>query len=224
MRILSTNELYKLSTAELKEVTMEQIFIANKNIKELEVTGYASLSQAYQSLSRRQGREKPSFSTNLEGLDRPQLVARYTASSSYNSLRTASVFGTRDVNVEIYKNLGYDEEKAKEIVAFLADQEREGKYESEDGTFEGETIYGVDIRMFWKLYKRIEEGTELVKDYDSFFVQSKLWSYIEETGDYSIEGFTKWFEETTQKMDEERNRQEQEENERKWGNGMKNDF
>lgn len=213
MKILSTNELYKLSTAELKELTAEQINIANQNIRELEDTGYATISQAYQRLSSKQGREKPSFSTNLEGLDRPSLVARYTASSSYNALRTANVFGTKETNVDIYMNMGYTKEQAEIMVKAIAKGE---KIIDERGR-------GIDIKQFWKNYRELEE-TGLTGLYDSKLIQTKLRQYMEQTQDDTITNFKAWLDEEFERDKARENEQEQEENERLWGEEIEDEF
>ena len=138
MNILSVNELYKLSLGELRDVTLQQIKIANENIKQLEESGYADLSQAYQQLARKQGRDKPSFSTNVEGLNKTQLVSKYVGSSSYNSLKTSNVFGTKETNVDIYVNMGYTREQAKQIVENMS-----------KGNYSTETTKGIDISCLW---------------------------------------------------------------------------
>lgn len=197
MKILSVDELYKLNIVQLKELTLEQINIANTNIKELEQTGYASLSQAYHSLSKRQGKEQPSFSTNLEGLNYGQLVGRYVASSSYNSLRTANVFGTKEVNVELLRRMGIDKINAEKMVEDIALNEVQA-YHSEKEIVDIKGKYGFDVREYWKIYRNYESDLSVI--YGSTQAQEKLLEYVTThlTGntldDFNLKDYQDWLE------------------------------
>lgn len=178
MKTYSVNDLYKMSLDDLKAVTKNQINIANQNIRELEETGYATLSQAYNSLAKKQGREKPSFSTNLDDLNKPQLVHRYVSATHYNSLRTANVFGTGETNREIYEKMGIEKEKAQQMINDIALNEiRKSRNESEIVNIK--ETYGIDVREFWETYRKYEESEKSkVANYGSTFVQEKLREYI----------------------------------------------
>lgn len=212
MNILSVNELYKLSLGELRDVTLQQIKIANENIKQLEESGYADLSQAYQQLARKQGRDKPSFSTNVEGLNKAQLVSKYVGSSSYNSLKTSNVYGTKETNIDIYVNMGYTREQAKQIVENMS-----------KGNYSTETTKGIDIRKFWKNYRELEQ-TGMVGSYGSTFIQSKLKIYMDQTQNDTISEFQEWLDKELEREQEQENIDEEEENERLWGEDIEDEF
>ena len=211
MKILSIDELYKLNIVQLKELTLEQINVANQNIRELEQTGYASLSQAYQSLSKRQGKDKPSFSTNLEGLNYGQLVSRYVASSSYNALRTSNAFGTKEVNVDLLRRMGIDKEKAKKMVEDIALNEVRAFHNEEEIVNIKET-YGFDVREYWKIYRNYE--SDLVVTYGSTQAQSKLLDYmtshknVNTLEDFNLDDYNEWLEQV--RLDEEKAENERE--------------
>lgn len=220
MNILSVNELYKLSLGELRDVTLQQIKIANENIKQLEESGYASLSQAYSSLAKRQGREKPSFSTNLEGLNHGQLVHRYVGASSYNSLKTSNVFGTKEVNIELLTRMGIDEIKAKKMTEDIALNEAQ-KHHNLQEIIDIKKEYGIDVREYWKIYRNYESDLSVI--YGSTQAQEKLLDYVtanKSQGDldnFNLEDYQRWLEQV--RIDEEKAENERERllNERKSG-------
>lgn len=220
MAILSVDELYKLNIVQLRQVTLEQINIANSNIKELENTGYAGLSQAYQSLSRKQGKDKPSFSTNIEGLNFGQLVSRYVASSSYNALRTANAFGTKEVNVELIRRMGIDKIIAEKMVNDIALNEI-NTFHSEKEIVDIQEKYGFDIREYWKIYRNYE--SDLAVTYGSTQAQEKLLDYVSKTpshnnlGNFNLDDYNSWLQQ--KRIDDEKAENEREQiiNKRKSG-------
>ena len=227
MDILNTKDFNKLSMEEIKVLVNKVNTLANQQIKELEDTGYYALSQAYRSLQNRQGRDKPFFSTNLEGLTKGQLYNRYVASTSYLTLKTSNVEGTRDTNIDIYKNMGYSQEQATKIVDKLASESLGGdNIETPNKSSDNTSNDGyIDMRYFWKNYRHLEQ-LGYTQQYESNFLQAKLKTYMSQTGsnDIDIDDFnnfilSKYYEE---KREEEE--QEQEENERLWGENIEDEI
>ena len=224
MNILSTKDFYKLSLDEIKALVNEVNTLANNQIRELEQTGYSVISQAYLSLQHRQGRDKPFFSNDFEGLKKEQLYSRYVSSTSFLTLKTSNVEGTKDTNIDVYKNMGYSEEKAKEIVENIVKEENTGIRTSNAET-KSRSTYGadIDIKEFWKEYRRLDEEG-LSATYGSTVLQSKLKTYMSQNEDYDSNNFKRWLEEKYVEEQQEEYEREEEENERLWGDEIEDEF
>ena len=224
MNILNTKDFYKLSLDEIKALVNQVNTQANIQIRELEETGYSVISQAYRTLQHRQGRDKPFFSTNLENLSKPQLYNRYVSSTSFLTLKTSNVEGTKDTNIDIYKNMGYSEEKAKEIVENIVREENNGIRTTNNET-KVKANYGadIDIKEFWKEYRKLEEEG-LTSTYGSTMLQSKLKTYMTQNEEYDRSAFERWLEEKDVEESELENELEEEENERLWGDDIEDEF
>ncbi len=228
MDMLNGKDFYNLPLDDIKVLVNKVSNQANQQIKELEDSGYFALSSAYRSLQSRQGKDNPSFSTNLEGLTKPQLYGRYVSAVNFMSLKTSNVEGTKETNVEIYKNMGYSKEKAEKIVEDIAmDEVRKFKDKpiwTDKQYDEFNDDYGFDIKEFWKNYHRMEQ-LGMSASYGSFFVQSKLKTYMVQKGNnVNADKFRDFLEEEYQRENEEDYREEQEENERLWGEDIEDDF
>ena len=227
MDFINGQDFYKMSLEDIKVLVNKVSSQANQQIKELEDTGYYTLSQAYKRLQSRQGKDRPSFSTNLEGLTKQQLYGKYVRAVDFMTLKTSNVEGTKEVNVEIYKNMGYSEEQAKEMIKdVIMDELRKFKknFNTEDSYVNFRQKYGFDIKEYWDFYRRIEE-TDVPVNYDSFQLQEKLKTYVVDTGDYeNVSNFSKYVENEFNKEHQEEYEKQQEENERMWGEDIEDEF
>lgn len=225
MDFINGKDFNKMSLEDIKVLVNKVSSQANQQIKELEDTGYYTLSQAYRSLQGRQGKDNPSFSTNLEGLTKPQLYGRYVSAVNFMSLKTSNVEGTKETNIDIYKNMGYTEEQAEKIVENLAKDSTNQYNKNTDNSESTNAYYDVDIRDFWKAYHRMEQ-IGIDKEYGSDFVMEKLKSYMSITGEreVNIDKFRNFMDEELERESEEINRQYEEENERLWGEDIEDEF
>lgn len=225
MDMLNGKDFYNLPLDDIKVLVNKVSNQANQQIKELEDSGYFALSSAYRSLQSRQGKDNPSFSTNLEGLTKPQLYGRYVSAVNFMSLKTSNVEGTKETNVEIYKNMGYTEEQAEKIVEDLAKDSTNQYNKNTDNSESTNAYYDVDMRDFWKAYKHMEQiGFD--KKYGSDFLMEKLKTYMSISGEreVNIDKFRRFLDEEWEKERAEEEQKMAEENERLWGEDIEDDF
>lgn len=156
---ISLNDLYKMTNKELLEVVRESNKNANNMIKQLESTGLSSLSLAYQSLSKKQGRERPSFEEGekLKSMTKQQLIGSYISSQSYSQLKTATAGGTVAMNKTVLSKLGIDiEEYVKNKTEY-----RLTKQEQENLGFLTDNVKEM-LNEFWKTYEKVKEGGDVI--------------------------------------------------------------